>query len=137
MKLEVGKSYVTRDGLKVTVHAVGLNLGGGFSVLTTSFESEIGDPAIDCIEIYTDEGRWVDASTKHERDIVSEYNAWIDVSVDARILVRNSEGDVWTKRHFAGWDSATGKVLAWERGRTSHTTENRATRSWNYAEIAE
>lgn len=42
---------------------------------------------------------------------------WSKVPVDTPILVRDSENDMWCKRHFAKYEN--GKVYAFTRGTTS------------------
>lgn len=56
---------------------------------------------------------------------------WSKVAVDTPILVRNSEEEVWEKRHFAKYEN--GIVYAWGNGATSWTG-NRCT-SWKLAKL--
>ncbi len=58
---------------------------------------------------------------------------WSKVPVDTRILVRNTENDVWAHRHFAKYEN--GWVYAWESGTTSWS--NHSTVAWRCAKLAE
>ena len=58
---------------------------------------------------------------------------WNEIPVDTPILVRQSRGDDWTKRHFAKYERGT--VYAWCDGQTSWTTYNRDMINWNYAKL--
>jgi hypothetical protein len=61
---------------------------------------------------------------------------WDKVPVDTPILVKQSGGDDWEKRHFAFYKN--GKVYSWLSGTTSWTTENNDyVFSWRYAKLAE
>ena len=70
----------------------------------------------------------------------SEYVAppvdWSKVAVDTPILVRDSEEEVWRKRHFAKYEN--GMVYAWRAGSTSwsvYASSNIA--GWRMAKLAE
>ena len=58
---------------------------------------------------------------------------WSQVEVDTPILVKNSEDEMWRKRHFAKYKN--GNIYAWSNGFTSWTENYMA--SWNYAKLAE
>lgn len=58
---------------------------------------------------------------------------WNEIPVDTPILVRQSRGDDWTKRHFAKYERGT--VYAWCDGQTSWTTYNRDMINWHYAKL--
>ena len=58
---------------------------------------------------------------------------WLEVPVDTPILVRNSTGAFWKKRHFAEYEN--GGVYAWNDGMTSYTANK--TTFWSYAKLAE
>ena len=63
-----------------------------------------------------------------------EFVGWSKVPIDTKILVGCIGYVVDTyKRHFAGIDEDTGKILAWNDGQTSFTT-NKAT-VWDFAEL--
>ena len=59
---------------------------------------------------------------------------WSKVSVDTPILVRDSEFDSWSQRHFAKYDNGT--VYAWSDGRTSWTAYGKLD-AYKYAKLAE
>lgn len=58
---------------------------------------------------------------------------WSKVAVDTPILVRNSEEEVWEKRHFAKYEN--GIVYAWSNGTTSWSGD-RCT-PWKLAKLPE
>ena len=58
---------------------------------------------------------------------------WNKVEVDTPIFVKNSEDEMWRKRHFAKYKN--GSVYAWSNGFTSWTENYMA--SWKYAKLAE
>ena len=58
---------------------------------------------------------------------------WSKVAVDTPILVKNSEDEMWRKRHFAKYRN--GNVYAWSDGQTSWTAYDMMV--WNYAKLAE
>ena len=49
---------------------------------------------------------------------------WLQVPIDAKVLVRDRENDEWKPRHFAGVED--GRPQVWVEGQTSHTTTGRA-----------
>ena len=62
-----------------------------------------------------------------------EYVDWPKVPIDTKILVWSKGSKQKEKRHFAGVDDVTGRVIAWNTGRTSFTTAMR--NAWDYAEL--
>lgn len=60
---------------------------------------------------------------------------WSKVAVDTPILVRNSEEDVWEKRHFAKYES--GIVYAWAAGGTSWSAVSSNMTDWKMAKLTE
>lgn len=61
---------------------------------------------------------------------------WSKVPVDTPILVSDTNGTNWEKRHFAYFKD--GMVYAWLSGTTSWTTEKADDAfSWKYAKLAE
>lgn len=64
-----------------------------------------------------------------------EYVEWSEVPVNTKILVWSESNKQKLPRHFAGIDRATGRVKAWDAGRTSFTTKT--TSDWDYAELYE
>lgn len=60
---------------------------------------------------------------------------WSKVAVDTPILVRNSEKEVWEKRHFAKYEN--GIVYAWVAGETSWSADSSNMTDWKMAKLAE
>lgn len=60
---------------------------------------------------------------------------WSKVAVDTPILVRNSEKEVWEKRHFAKYENAI--VYAWVAGETSWSADSSNMTDWKMAKLAE
>jgi hypothetical protein len=60
---------------------------------------------------------------------------WSKVAVDTPILVRNSEEEVWEKRHFAKYEN--GIVYAWGAGGTSWSTVSSNMTDWKMAKLTE
>lgn len=61
---------------------------------------------------------------------------WSKVPVDTPILVKNSENEIWTKRHFAKYEN--NKIYAWANRATSWSTANsNDVFRWKYAKLAE
>ena len=69
-----------------------------------------------------------------ESEYVEPTVDWSKVSVDTPILVRDSEFDGWSQRHFAKYDNGT--VYAWSDGRTSWTAYGKLN-DHKYAKLAE
>lgn len=61
---------------------------------------------------------------------------WSKVAVDTPILVRDSEEEMWRRRHFAKYEN--GIVYAWSGGAT-HWTVHRSSNinDWKFAKLAE
>lgn len=71
-----------------------------------------------------------------EQEYVEPPVDWSKVSVDTKILVRDSENEAWRKRHFAKFEN--GKIYTWNDGRSSFTTfEPELTSWWNQGKLAE
>ena len=61
---------------------------------------------------------------------------WGKVLVDTPILVRHSESNEWSRRHFAKYEN--NMVYAWEAGATSWSANSPAhITDWKYAKLAE
>lgn len=61
---------------------------------------------------------------------------WSKVSVDTKILVKNSDLEYWVKRYFAKYEN--GRVYAWGNGKTSFTVRNNSKCiSWDCAKLYE
>ncbi|WP_444240778.1 hypothetical protein [Eshraghiella crossota] len=61
---------------------------------------------------------------------------WSKIKVDTPILVRDSEENAWTKRHFAKYEDNA--VYAWGAGSTSWSVStSRNIVGWKFAKLAE
>ena len=61
---------------------------------------------------------------------------WSKVAVDTPILVRDSEGGRWLRRHFAKYEN--GIVYAWSAGSTSWSARmSNDITDWKFAKLAE
>ena len=69
-----------------------------------------------------------------ESEYIEQPVDWSKVPVDTPILVRDSEFDGWSQRHFAKYDNIT--VYAWSDGRTSWTAYGKLN-AHKYAKLAE
>lgn len=69
-----------------------------------------------------------------EKEYEEPHVAWSKVAVDTPILVRDSEEEVWKKRHFAKYEN--GIVYTWFRGETSWSGSGNRT-GWKMAKLAE
>jgi len=117
MKIELNKTYITRDGRKVRVictdakgmPVVGLLSVNGYQEATVRYCSrgayDTGD------ERYEDQ--------EEPLDLIEEYSPWADVAVDTPVWVRFGTNPAWEPYHFAKYDK--GEVLVFPRGMTSHT----------------
>lgn len=90
----------------------------------------------DCLFNFSSVGSCKDA---RKRWANSEYVEppvdWSKVAVDTPILVRNSEEDVWEKRHFAKYEN--GIVYAWVAGETSWSAVSSNMTDWKMAKLTE
>lgn len=84
----------------------------------------------------------VDYSCRHnvckwlDSEYVSPPVDWSKVAVDTPILVRDSEKEMWRKRHFAKYEDNT--VYAWHEGATSWSAYNSSDIDyWKFAKLAE
>ena len=60
---------------------------------------------------------------------------WSKVAVDTPIFVRDSEKELWEKKHFAKYEN--GKVYTWRSGRTSWSSHTCTMIGWEMAKLAE
>lgn len=61
---------------------------------------------------------------------------WSKVPVDTKILVRVSEHNEWSKRHFAKFEN--GFIYAWDNGKTSFTSNTKVSyTAWQQAKLYE
>ena len=124
MKIEVGKTYITRCKDKV-------------KIIYTDRECErqiIG--LINNVEIieFTKSGRYYNDGSESGLDLIEEYRFWSDVEVDTRIYVKDSDNGTWIPRHFANY--IAGGVYTWANGGTSFTAGNVCYTHWRYAKLA-
>ena len=71
-----------------------------------------------------------------EQEYVEPPVDWSKVPVDTKILVRDSENEMWKRRHFAKFED--GKIFAWASGETSFSVYNSDfTKEWNQGKLAE
>jgi hypothetical protein len=108
MKLELGKTYRTRDGMTARVVCVDVKNAHTCIALV-----EIG--SLELCDFFTSEGR---SRTGRHQDIVSEASPYDDYRLDEPVMVRRSSTG-WYKRHFAGVEG--GWPTAWTNGQTSFT----------------
>lgn len=122
-KIEVGKVYKTRNGRPVRVLCVD---SGSLAYPVIALHE--GGSAFHLTEngFFYNDGR-------QDCDDIVEHSPWSDVPVDAKIFVRDHEGDEWVARHFACYKD--GGVYAWARGSTSFTTDEKI--SWAFVKLAE
>lgn len=127
--VEMGKTYKTRSGLSVRVLCTD-RASSDFPVIALVDEDELNGGG-DVMSFMAD-GKYSKAGTisSHTYDLI-KWNAWSDVAVDAKILVRDSDGESWEPAHFAAIDGSG--VLAWRFGATSHTTTKVV--SWKFAKL--
>lgn len=60
---------------------------------------------------------------------------WTKVAVDTPIFVKDSEKEVWEKKHFAKYEN--GKVYTWRSGKTSWSSHTCTMIGWEMAKLAE
>ena len=120
-KIEMGKKYRTRGGVKVNRVLCVDRRDGAYPVVV---ELELGE-----IEVYTTEGQAIyNNDSEHYLDLV-EVSPYEDFKVDDPVMVSNNE-TFWGKAHFAGVNSE-GKPMAYINGKTSWSTGGCA-RVWEY-----
>lgn len=124
MKITMDGKYKTRDGRGVRILCVdGSNPGypvvaelpqGWVMLYKDNGVSPTSDTGLDLVEV---------------RDRVPD-----DTPVDAKIWVRNSEGEVWMPAHFC--KSFQGRTYIWACGTTIHTSGGHAS-TWKYSTLTE
>jgi hypothetical protein len=124
MKIETGKFYLTRSGLKVEILKT--------DVVNNDDEAIIVLFSNNQIFWYYADGSYLN-DEQHDYDLVSEYSSWSDVAVDTKVYVKPSSANVWTPRHFCKFEE--GKVYAFVEGKTSFITDSST--SWDDAKLAE
>jgi len=130
MKLELDKSYLTRNGKKAKVIYTE-KVGDEYPVVAL-----INSHDVDTIHTYTKDGRYDVDEANDPYDLVEEYSFWYDVEVDTPILVKLNKEYAYEKRHFAKYED--GKVYFWGNGKTSWTVDETSdVNTWKYAKLAE
>jgi len=129
MKLELGKTYITRAGEKVRI-------------ICTDRKSKSGTMAIGLVAVdgknetiytYYSNGKVGLGNVVSNYDLVKEYSPWDNVKIDTKILIRDNENDKWQRAYFAGYKN--GEVYAFIYGGTSYSQAD--VLGWKYAKLAE
>ena len=94
--------------------------------IKNNFYSNIAGMGTSLLTLYYSHKQLVDMEFEEVID-------WAKVPIDTKIVVWSSVSKQKYNRHFAGVDSATGRVKAWYEGQTSFTTS--ITSAWDYAEL--
>lgn len=121
--ISLDKQYKTRNGDKVRILAVDFKNPDYTVVAACTVEDK------EEIVYYNRAGFYLYSGQKSNMDLieVSPYENW---KVDDCIEVSINQ-ETWHKRHFAGVDEK-GRVLAWNDGLTSFTTDGAPT-CWEFA----
>ena len=99
----------------------------GLDDIKNNFYADIAGMGFSLLTLYYTHKQLIDMEFE-------EYVDWSKVPIDTKVLVWSSKGSKQKeKRHFAGIDSVTGKVKAWNTGQTSFTTS--ITSVWENAEL--
>ena len=123
-KIEMGKTYKTRNGSSVRVLCI--DAPGDFPVVVLIAGTYLDRyTAGGVIKL---EGKLGVDNCNHLNLI--ERDHWKDVAVDTKIWVRNCEGENWIPAHFC--EGVDGEVLSYANG-TSHTTTR--VLCWKYAKL--
>ena len=123
MKIEIGKTYLTRDGDKVRiVYTDGEDERPIIGLINNTFFIEL-----------TKSGRHYNDGSESGLDLIKEHSFWEDVEVDTPIYVRNSDNDDWLHRHFAKYEND--RIFTWDDGRTSFTSEKSRSTFWRYYKL--
>ena len=120
--ITMDKKYRCRDGVPVTVLAVGLNALG--SVVAVRHTTNSGDVII----MLEADGRWT-GTDDNPIDLI-EISPYDDYKVDDPVMVSH-DGELWFRRHFAGVDK-DGNPTAFDRGATSWSKPEYAPTRWEY-----
>jgi len=129
MKIELGKTYLTRASNKVRI-------------ICTDRKSEIGavvvglvaDGKSESMYTYYPDGNYFGENGNSSYDLVKEYSFWNDVKIDTKILVRDYESDEWIPAYFAGYNK--GFIQSFPYGATSWSSRKNKT-NWKYAKLVE
>ena len=133
MKLEVGKTYLTRCGYKARVICTDRKSQDDNNVVALLNTLQNGNDEEVPIT-YMDGGKYLGKDVEDTLDIVREYSPWSNVAVDTPVLVRDDETEKWHRRYFAKYED--GLVYTWVHGATSWSNENNPV-PWTYAKLPE
>jgi hypothetical protein len=123
LKLEVGKTYVTREGSIVNILTkLKEDLCHPFIGIADNTRGKRASVVISSHGEIIGEGHW--------SSIAEEHKPYKDWPIDCKVRVRTT-GE-WTNRHFAGVNEE-GKPLAWDNGQTSHSSKGLRT-CWDHIE---
>ncbi len=129
MKIEVEKTYLTRDNHKVRILATDIK-NISYPVVGVLSYNENEEEVLS----FTKEGKFYKSSSEvNKDDLVEEYSFWNDVKVDTKIFVKNYEDNEWQHKHFAKYEY--GKVYAYSLGATSWSNGSRELFVWKYAKL--
>lgn len=73
--------------------------------------------------------------SKHIEE-TANYRICKNLKADDKILVSNT-GNYWEKRHYAGYDSGSDSVLAFDSSTTSWTADKQCVAQWKYVKLPE
>lgn len=119
--ITMDKKYRCRDGVPVTVLAVGLNAHGSVVAVRHNTNSDV-------VIMLSSDGRWAD-NYDNPMDLI-ELSPYDDFKIDDKVMV-SLDADVWFKRHFAGVD-IDGTPTAFEDGSTSWSRLRYEIIHWKY-----
>jgi len=127
MKIEAGKTYLTKDGRKVKVVAT-IESDVEFPILAKLETHAV--PGEDFV-LYSKEGKVRNRNLK-DMDIKEEFLTWLNVDVDTPILV-SDDGKNWKRAHFKEY--IDGDIFAFANGKTSWTATECEFTHWAYAKL--
>ena len=97
----------------------------GLDDIKNNFYADIAGMGFSLLTLYYTHKQLIDMEFE-------EYVDWSKVPIDTKVLVWSKIAKQKIYRHFAGVDSGTGRVKAWDSGQTSFTTTR-----WNIWDCAE
>jgi hypothetical protein len=127
-KIEMGKTYKTRNGAAVRVLCVNIK-SDNYPVVA----AVLGKDGFEVIKGFTSDGLHYRGDSDSFHNLV-EHNPWNDVAVDTKIFVRMKEHEQWVPRYFASYTEP--HIIAWDDGKTSFTA-NGLKCHWVHAKVAE
>lgn len=143
LKIEIGKWYVMRCGIKVHVdhiYSKGNYPIKGYSDYISGYHSSWEwslngtgwIPEHDIIAESQEQSWKCDIQSQIAKSITNTEILPVECwDVDTKILVRDAEDCKWVKRHFA--KISYGHIFAWIEGKTSFTTTYSS--PWNYVKL--